>query len=701
MKYCTRLNSYIFVVIAAAVGGLFTAVALSSGEHHWMAIGLFALAMVAVQLLPLPVPRGRDQELMSFEEALAVPLILMLSPGDAAIAALFGVAASHLILRAAPIKLIFNSAQLLLAVLAASSLLHLVGGNEHTMTPMTVIAVLAGIGAMFIVNQLLVIGVLSLTGAGTLRTLLFDGMGVRITMWMTNAAVGLLLFPAAIEVPWLLMVATVPLLTMHLAWSAQIERLTERERLRRLQVVTHDMSRTLDVATIAERLRAAVSGILPSEHVAVRFEAGTRPSCYGVDTAPARAADRHITLIGATGLKATLEVWVEREAHIGAQEEALLGMLIQHGETALDNAILLERAMGQRQKLAQIFDHSTEGLMVLGPDGRITSWNPAMQGICHFTAADVMDSPVSLISPQIAEIIEGSTAGQIDANVSTEDGSRRSVRASYAPFRKPGEDADSWVVVLRDITKETETERLKDDFVATVSHELRTPLTALTGFIETMRRDDVDLGQDQIEMFLDIMSQQADRLGRLINDLLDVSAMEHGRPIRVDVRPLDVATELQRALQGFELARPEARVNIKTPETPLLAMADPHRLQQIILNLLENAIKHGGGASDIDIHAQHMADDYIRIQVIDHGQGIQAADIPHIFERFFITANSVTRNGGGAGLGLYICRRLAQAMHGSLRAESVINEGTTFSLELPAVHRMVDAEAGTSQLTQN
>jgi len=131
--------------------------------------------------------------------------------------------------------------------------------------------------------------------------------------------------------------------------------------------------------------------------------------------------------------------------------------------------------------------------------------------------------------------------------ISTADGSRRQVRASFAPIEAEAgsEKSTEWVVVVRDMTSEHEVVRLQNDFVATVSHELRTPLTAIKGFVETMRRDDVELDDGQVHMFLEIMGEQADRLEHLINDLLDVSTIESGRPLNVDLAPMDLVARGQ------------------------------------------------------------------------------------------------------------------------------------------------------------
>jgi signal transduction histidine kinase len=240
-------------------------------------------------------------------------------------------------------------------------------------------------------------------------------------------------------------------------------------------------------------------------------------------------------------------------------------------------------------------------------------------------------------------------------------------------------------VVVHDVTVEQETERLKDDFVATVSHELRTPLTAIKGFLDTMRRDDIELGDAQVRMFLQIMGEQADRLERLIGDLLDMSAIESGRPLEVDVTPVDLTATLHRSIVAFEVARPNATVTFDESSLGLVVQANPQRLEQVLTNLLDNALKHGGSDTPIEVGIRQLDDGSGAVTIADHGPGISIADQRRIFERFFVTSNSVTRTGGGAGLGLYICRILVDAMGGEIGVHSTIGEGTTFSVSMPVL----------------
>jgi PAS domain S-box-containing protein len=674
----------------------------------------FAAAMFLVQLLPVPFPRGSQLELVRVEEAVVLPLLVLLHPAAGLLAVMLGILAGHLVAsRPEPLKVAFNTGQLVLSVGAGLWVTALVaGGSAPGFGARELLAAGLGLVAMFCVNQVLVAGVMRVAAGTPVRRVLLEDGALKVGMWVANAALGTMLVLPAVEAPWLLLVALVPLAMLHGAWRVHADRAREEQRLRELGSAVGGLAGEVSLERVARALAESARDVVDASGAEVRlFEDErtfwTRRSATGVETGehPSSAADRFddasrvaftVALGGSQGVFGELSVWHERDPEaapnaFSRRDRTLLEMLSHQAASALDNSRLSARSAQQQQTIAQVFDHSSEGMLVLDRRGRVRGWNPAMQSISGFGASTVTASPISLISPQLASIVDADGPGILDAVVSTSDGAHRHVRASYAPIEQDtlGEephlrDEDhSWVVVVRDITLEQETERLKDDFVATVSHELRTPLTAIKGFLDTMRRDDIELGAAQVRMFLQIMGEQADRLERMIGDLLDMSAIESGRPLEVDVAPTDFATTVQRAIATFEAARPNAQVTFTDTELGAIVEADAHRLEQVVTNLLDNALKHGGADSPIDVRIDRDASGAACLAVSDRGPGISLVDQRRIFERFFVTADSVTRTGGGAGLGLYICNRLVEAMSGDITVRSTVGRGTTFAVSLP------------------
>ncbi|MEO6867713.1 MAG: ATP-binding protein [Gaiellales bacterium] len=706
------------LLAAASIGGAPTSADVAT-------IAGFALAFTLVQLLPVPFPRGSQLELVRVEEAVVVPLVLMLDPAAALIAVASGVLVGQLLgTRTDPIKIAFNTAQIVLAVTGALAVTWAITGTTspgYGVLPLAAAA--TGLIAMFIINQALVAGVMRIAAGVRYTGVLFDDALIKVAMWATNAAIGMLLVLPAIEAPALLLLGIVPLAMLHGAWRIHGERARDDRRLTDLGEAVDEITGGVPVERVAKALVQSAREVVAASCAQVHLYGDdhtvwVRQTESGEIFGEGRIGpldedeDRQtfeVELAGGEGILGELHVWHEPRQDGGAapsftrRDRTLLEMLANHAASALDNSHLTARSVIQQRTIKQVFDHSSEGLLVLDRRGRVRGWNPAMQAMSGFAEKTVTASPISLISPQLAGIPMSNGPGTVDAVISTADGEHRHVRASYAPIDDDGayaatnadaaSEADnendvvgsigqSWVIVVHDTTLEQETERLKNDFVATVSHELRTPLTAIKGFLDTMRRDDIELGAGQVRMFLQIMGDQADRLERLIGDLLDMSAIESGRPLEVDLTPVDVGVSVRNSILAFESARASAKVVYEESDVGLVVRADPQRLEQVLTNLLDNAFKHGGGEDPIEVRVSHDPDGTAMVSITDHGPGISLVDQRRIFERFFVTATSVTRTGGGAGLGLYICRRLVDAMTGKITVESRIGEGTTFTVSL-------------------
>jgi two-component system phosphate regulon sensor histidine kinase PhoR len=221
---------------------------------------------------------------------------------------------------------------------------------------------------------------------------------------------------------------------------------------------------------------------------------------------------------------------------------------------------------------------------------------------------------------------------------------------------------------------------MRRDFVTNVSHELKTPLTAIRGFAETLRGSDVPPAQQKA--YLDVILRHAERLARLIDDILELSRVEgRQQPLaltRVDV--VRVATVLLRDLQPqFEARRIRAGV---APGAAGTAHADRRAVEQILSNLLDNASKYTEEGGRIEVRV-FEAGDQVRIEVEDDGIGIPPGDLPRVFERFYRVDKARSRDLGGTGLGLAIVKHLAQAQQGEVSVRSTVGQGSIFSVVLP------------------
>jgi signal transduction histidine kinase len=226
-----------------------------------------------------------------------------------------------------------------------------------------------------------------------------------------------------------------------------------------------------------------------------------------------------------------------------------------------------------------------------------------------------------------------------------------------------------------------ELDQMKSDFIAITSHELRTPITAIRGFVNTLQRNQDRLTMDQLTNFMQIIDRQSARLARLVEDLLFVSRIEAGT-IRFEAEPVDLGRFLP---ESAESLGPEvrSRVRVDVEPTGAIVRTDPHRLDQILRNLVENALKFSPPDTEVRIDAT-VRDDWFQLAVTDHGVGIPPEDLPRIFDRFHQVGQVMTREIEGAGLGLYITKRLVEAMGGTVTVASVPGQGSTFRIWLPA-----------------
>jgi two-component system, OmpR family, phosphate regulon sensor histidine kinase PhoR len=240
------------------------------------------------------------------------------------------------------------------------------------------------------------------------------------------------------------------------------------------------------------------------------------------------------------------------------------------------------------------------------------------------------------------------------------------------------------VVVFHDVSAVKNLESVRREFVANVSHEFRTPLAIINGYIETLLDGAIE-DPAMAEKSLKAMHKNAQRLNLLIEDLLTISRMEHRSP-HIDFQHVDLGEVLHRVIEHLEpaIAERNARVEVDWPTDTAKVDADPHRMEQVFANLLENALRHGQGTSEEIIRISGRTDvSAIEIVFADNGPGIPFEDQPHIFERFYRVHKDRSRIAGGTGLGLSIVKHIILAHGGEVSVESVPGQGAAFKIRLP------------------
>jgi len=224
---------------------------------------------------------------------------------------------------------------------------------------------------------------------------------------------------------------------------------------------------------------------------------------------------------------------------------------------------------------------------------------------------------------------------------------------------------------------------MKAEFVATVSHELRTPLAAIYGSAQTIRRTDIELDPEIQTQLLGVIASESDRLGTIVNDLLVAGRLDAGQlPVTIEsCDPVELAGGVVEAARTH--LPEEVELELRAPKRVLNVVADPGQLRQVLVNLVDNAVKYSPEGGVVAL-AVANGDSGIRFSVEDRGLGIPATEHRRIFEKFYRLDPDMTRGIGGTGLGLYICRELVRRMDGKIWVESKLGEGSTFVVELPA-----------------
>jgi two-component system phosphate regulon sensor histidine kinase PhoR len=343
----------------------------------------------------------------------------------------------------------------------------------------------------------------------------------------------------------------------------------------------------------------------------------------------------------------------------------------------------LEQASDEQARLRAVLTGMVEGVLVLDKGGRVILANPRLREL--FGAWGAVEGRPALevirradVESALSEAARSPEPVVREIQLSTGGGRHLEMHAVRFPSQGP---LLGTVAVFHDVTEIHRLEGIRRDFVANVSHELRTPLTAIRGFAETLRGSEVPA--EQRRQYLDVILRHSDRLTALIEDLLELSRIEGG--IRgLALESVDAAAVARDVLQDLKPRLDSGRLQSEVRAEPApRALADRRALEQVLLNLLDNAIKYSepGGRIEITVSG---APPWVRIDVSDTGIGIPQADQARIFERFYRVEKARSRDLGGTGLGLAIVKHLVQAQDGEVFVASREGQGTTFTLRLPA-----------------
>jgi PAS domain S-box-containing protein len=391
-------------------------------------------------------------------------------------------------------------------------------------------------------------------------------------------------------------------------------------------------------------------------------------------TVPLRVGDRPL---GALTL-------VAEERELEDADFELAQELAARAAIAVDNARLYREAE-RRADAALALAYVGDGVVLLDEEGRVRFWNSAAAAITGVHQEAALGRPPAEVLPewdaltrlaQLAGAAAPERARSVTVPLETAAGDRW-VAVTGVAFE------EGVVYALRDVTDERALERARSDFVATASHELRTPLAAVYGAARTLRRADIELEPDVRESFLEIIVSETERLTAIVSQILLAGQLEDGR-VDVATTATDLRPLVESVLTSTRLRAPEQiRLRVEQNGDRATALADEDTLRQVLVNLLDNALKYSPDGGDVIVELAGGAG-RVRVTVRDHGLGIPPSEHERIFEKFYRLDPALTRGVGGSGLGLYISRELVSRMGGSLTVRSQAGEGAAFVVELPA-----------------
>jgi two-component system phosphate regulon sensor histidine kinase PhoR len=335
----------------------------------------------------------------------------------------------------------------------------------------------------------------------------------------------------------------------------------------------------------------------------------------------------------------------------------------------------------ERDWLSAILSRMREGVVLLDSEQRIQLMNPALREMLLLTDRALNLPFIETVrNSEFKRVLDEATKENRTTCTEVELGglNARQLLVRAAPL---GDDGSAFAVVF-DITETRRLESLRKEFVANVSHELRTPVAAIRMAAETIRdaaRNDVAA----LPGFVDIILRHAERLGALVDDLLELSRIE-SKKVRLVQRSLDLNGVIDHTIRLFDgrMRQLEQHLDVQIPERMPAVYADEQALERVFMNLIDNAVKYAGRAATIRVVVT-VSDENARVTVEDNGPGIEESYLPRIFERFYRVSSGRSRDEGGTGLGLAIVKHLLEAMGSGVDVESTVGLGTRFSFVLP------------------
>lgn len=335
---------------------------------------------------------------------------------------------------------------------------------------------------------------------------------------------------------------------------------------------------------------------------------------------------------------------------------------------------------GERDKLNTLFLHMSDGVAAFTTDGRLIHMNPAAESLLGVRMEDDLGFDEMFADLDMPNSDETAMRTFLTSEI-TRFG--RVLSVTLAPYGAL--DGEGGVIaVIHDITEQRRLDDARREFVANVSHELRTPLTNIRSYTETLLDAAGDIPIDTEKQFLGVISSESERMARIVTDLLTLSKLDYGR-MELRMTRFSLADMLHNVANAMKLTAEDSghALAVDTPDDLPKIVGDCERIEQVVVNILSNAVKYTPSGGHIRLSARELSGNRVRITVEDDGVGIPAADVPRLFERFYRVDKARSRAAGGTGLGLAIAKEIVEQHEGKIALASEYGKGTTVTITLP------------------
>ncbi|MDT7570941.1 MAG: hypothetical protein QOE05_1115 [Actinomycetota bacterium] len=728
------------------------AVTSLASRLHWAhgpaLLGVLLLLTVVGDLVSVRVRHGEENEELTLFEAAVVVDVLLLPAGHALLVPVAASILCSVVRRRELVKTVFNAANQAVATAVLVAIVHALTGSAQGLSLRAVLALLVGTLAFTTINLVALSRVYALLAGDDPWEMVRDGARLGAVMAVGMVALGGTAVTVAWAAPALLPFTVVPAVALTFAYRAAAQETEERHRSTQLLALSQvlagrlnaddvtgaflDLTRQAfgaDVAVAVLDPGAQPGGSVPMSVVDDR-EKGyehrasdigeqmllLRSSQDGVlaltdkDNLPTGWARAVVAPLEAEGRRLGAVILATRDRHqqLGRRELTLLTPLASALAVALRGAAHVQRLTEETSKLKAVVDQSSDGILVLDGEGRVQLWSPALEALTGRAELAALGRPLAQLVATLQEdgspvdpfaagralLSQEEPRGTVELIVLRDDGEKRVVRCAHAGAFAADGTLMRDVVIVHDVTRERQVERLKADFIATVSHELRTPITPIKGYADLLRRRGESMTPDKRAECLEVISSRTEHLARLVEDLLlasRISATEGAASAQVEMGTADLVALVTRACGDF--GTDGERIELALPSQPVHVGCDPMRVVQVLSNLVSNALKYSAPGSQVDVRlsVDGGADQgTATVEVADSGRGIPADQLERVFDKFHRVEDPMRMTTGGTGLGLYIARELASAMGATLACRSTLGVGSVFSLTLPIVASPVE-----------